>query len=350
MSYYTTRMRTLTGDPGQDAVAWPAPLELTAVLSPAELFQQPEPDAPRVVISGPTDITLDGLSGKLLAKPNQTLPSIHLHRSTPVGELTIDGNTATVRAIARSFDDVGACVDYLCINLAQYITLEIGLFVEAVSIAGSLGGNSIAALYPGGSYALRLVNLPGRHREAAIDRALGGPARPSASFPRFAISCFYYHHALRLMSPHEVSFAPYVAHAEVMLNLAKSLEILLATDSHDTLRERFQSLGYTPRQIESQLIPIFLMRNDADVAHPTATRAPQDHIIVYRSYIDRAIGNVGAVIRQAAQRIRDQDDFLSPLSSTLDRSRAKFVARLQEHLQEPALDGPYPEPESVTKP
>jgi len=43
----------------------------------------------------------------------------------------IDGSIVTARAIARSNDDVGACVDYLCINLAQYVSLEIGLFVEA---------------------------------------------------------------------------------------------------------------------------------------------------------------------------------------------------------------------------
>lgn len=136
MSYYTTRTRTLVGNPGQEAVAWPADLELTAVLSPAELFQHPELDTPRVVISGPTTISIDGLSGKLFAQPNQIIPSIHLCRNTPVGELTIQGNIATVRAVAKSNDDVAACVDYLCINLAQYISVEIGLFVEAVPSLG----------------------------------------------------------------------------------------------------------------------------------------------------------------------------------------------------------------------
>jgi hypothetical protein len=135
---------------------------------------------------------MDGLSGKLFAKPKQIFPSIHLCQNTPVGELTING-IATVRAVTRSNDDVGACVDYLCINLAQYISLEIGLFVEVVSITGSLGGNSISALYTSGNYSVRLLTfLSERDRKAAVDRALFGPARTSASFPRFAISCFYY--------------------------------------------------------------------------------------------------------------------------------------------------------------
>jgi hypothetical protein len=75
----------------------------------------------------------------------------------------------------------------------------------------------------------------------------------------------------------------------------------------------------------------------------TAARAPQDYLIVYRSYIDRALDNVGAVLRRTAQRLRDQDNLLSPLS-TLDPSQAKFVASLPEHLLMPALDGAYPEP------
>lgn len=80
------------------------------------------------------------------------------------------------------------------------------------------------------------------------------------------------------------------------------------------------------------------MRDYTDVAHPTAARVPQDHLMVYRNYIERAIDNVGALLRRTAQRIHDQDNLLLPLS-TVDPSRAKFVSRLQEHLLMPPLDG-----------
>ncbi len=114
---------------------------------------------------------MDGLSGKLFAKPKQIFPSIHLCQNTPVGELTINGNIATVRAVARSNDDVGACVDHLCINLAQYISLEIGLFVEAVS---------------GSSHCLQELHRP-RDRQRRCRTSPKCSTHPRSRQPPFAV-------------------------------------------------------------------------------------------------------------------------------------------------------------------
>jgi hypothetical protein len=337
MSYYTVRARQLVIENFESiSLSWPASLAMTAVLSPAELFQEPEPNTPRAVTVGPVEIDIDGLTGKLTARPRDRIPLAEMRATTPVGALTIRGNNVTIQSSVNSIDEVLACADYLSTNVARYLSVEVGLFVDAVSISGTLAGHRLSLLYPGGSYGLTLLAMGGDYRQKAIERALARPPPGSASFPRFAASCFYYHQALRLRSPHEVTCSYYVVHAEIMLNLAKALVILMGTDDHDELRKRFGLMGYERDQIESQLIPILLMRNQTDVGHATAARPPEEHLAVYHTYIDRAVNNVGAVLRRTATLIRADDALLAPLDK-LDPDREKFVLRLREHLSQPEL-------------
>ncbi len=322
------------------SVHWPAALQVTVTLTPEELFQPCATQSPRIVFSGETGFRFDGISGKVSTTSDRYLPALMLDRTFDSATLQMRGNKATLCMEAHDEKTIAAAVDFLCINVAQFISVHVGIFVDVASVNGLVGDVPFSALYPSGSYSLLWVNLTDERRTDAINKALKFPQPASVSYNRFVVASFYYQHALRILSPHEASYAPYLVHAEVMLNLVKSIEILFGSLQRDELRTCFASLGYTQGQIESQLIPILIMRSETDVAHPTASRAPQDILATYREYIDRSVVNVGAVFTRTAEKIEFHDDFLKPLPVAGSADREGFVEKLRGYLHDAPLSEP----------
>ena len=75
---------------------------------------------------------------------------------------------------------------------------------------------------------------------------------------------------------------PWEFMAEVVLNLHKVLVVLFG-NSRDLIREGLRKLGYTPDETEQNFLPIDVLRNKFDVAHPSlGTHKASDLDTLYR--------------------------------------------------------------------
>lgn len=228
-------------------------------------------------------------------------------------------------------------VNWISILLSQFLTVQIGAFVDIESVDGTVAGQQVMALFPAESYSLLLASVDIESRFARVQSAILGPAVENPSYPRFVVSTRYFHHALRLIAPTEVNYIPYSVHAEVLLNLAKSIEILFGP-SRNELRTRLRELGYSNVQIETQIVPIIIVRNEMDVGHPSSGNANPGEVAVLWRFVDRAIQNVTALLQNVSQYICQNQGFLTPLTDPGETDRAKFVSKIQAYLDEPKLE------------
>ena len=339
MSYYATRVRTLRFVHDHSKLQFPTQLQVDAVISPEEFFQEPAHGSTRVVIETGVDatMTVDMITGRMHLTPLTELPPLHFEQTTPAGDLTINGRNLTLRATITDIEHLGYCIDYLSINLAQFLSVYLGLFVDVVSAQGTIGQIPFEVFYPANSIGLRLISTSENGRIRSIQQALRGPDRRSSSFPRLTLACGYFHHALRLSSPHEIAFPASVACGEVMLNLAKTLEVLAKSDSRERLRSFALSLGLTPLEIESQVVPITLFRNELDIAHSVGSPVDSEKLATYRLYVDRSIENIASMLQRVIERIRVEDGFLPPLVATSKSSRERFATSLTAYLANPGV-------------
>ena len=337
MSYYSSLQRTVTVDQTAGPITWPADLELVLVLAPSEVFGAADPREPGVVAIDEAEVSVDPITGKMLIRSRQSLSPANILGTFPSGTLSVSGNTATVKTPVSDANHLNAVVDWVIVGFSHFLSIQLGVFAEVKSVLGTLGGRKLSAMYPDGTYSALFTFLTDQERDALIGAALESVPRDNPSYPRLAVASFYFHHALRLLSPHEVNYVPYCAHAEVMLNLTKCLEILFGASQRDALRRIVREFEYSQNEIESQIIPIFLMRNEIDVAHAVGSRIDMKEVILFRKYIDRSVLNVGAILRRTTELIREQRLVLKPFTAEKFAERAKFNTRLFAYLEGDAL-------------
>ena len=105
--------------------------------------------------------------------------------------------------------------------------------------------------------------------------------------------------------------------------------------------DRFEEGVLTPfcfskAEVESQVIPILLVRDELDVAHPVGSRIKSELITVLRQYIARSVTNVRAILLRVARMIEREPNFLQDVSGDL-RSRIQLCESLMNHLRQPEL-------------
>jgi hypothetical protein len=85
---------------------------------------------------------------------------------------------------------------------------------------------------------------------------------------RLRTAAYYFYEACRL---EQAGSAVSEFLAEILLNLAKTLEVLFpVTDqrgSRDTVRAKLHALGYSDEDVESYFLPAMALRDELDVAH-----------------------------------------------------------------------------------
>jgi hypothetical protein len=335
MSYFASLLRQITLEESTEPVSWPAILDVQAHLSPGELFGVTT-DAQDSVVVAPLQtvtVTFHGLQGTMHFHAPTTLAATDFCAQLPTGSLEIKGSTARLLIEVTSHQHLNLVADWITLGLGPFLSVQIGVFVEVKTLKGTLGGRSLSAMYADGTYSALFAFLDEKGRSAGIEAALQCIRQDSPSYPRFTVASLYYHQALRLLSPHEISFVPYLAHAEVMLNLVKCLEILFGSDRHDKIRIAAEKLGFESAEIESQIVPIFILRGHYDVAHPRASRPDPKDVKLLRNYIDRSVLNVAYILRRASDQIGKGQLQLNALTPKSESEDAVFKVKLRNYLQ-----------------
>jgi hypothetical protein len=254
------------------------------------------------------------------------------------GHLNIQGRTASLHAEVTSLSHAAAMVDWIKVTLSQFLSIQLGVYSSMELVGGTISDKPFTVAFPGASHcALVTLGAPS-FRSTAISSAVNLIPVNSPSYARFVTCSLYYQHALRLLSPHEVSFAPYVVASEVILNLTKCIELLFPHNrDRDVLAKKLEDVGYTSNQIESQLISILVVRNEFDIGHGSSGVSTIEEISILREFLIRSVANVRALLLAVARKVNENPNFLAPMRMNMDRENRRRLRRLTDNLAEPPL-------------
>ena len=169
----------------------------------------------------------------------------------------------------------------------------------------------------------------------AWDR-MGILARPENR--RLIAGLHYFHVACRL-AREGMTAGEFVA--EVLLNLAKSLEALFpstgAGRSRDAIREGLRMLGYTANEIEALFLPVIALRNEVDVGHVELGLFSRDQLAVIHAYCEQAEGAFRQMLERLLSAIESGTTVVAPyVAKSASRRAAQVVDRMRRSVAQKA--------------
>ena len=147
---------------------------------------------------------------------------------------------------------------------------------------------------------------------------------------RLAAALSYFHVAVRLSTSGD---SPWEFMAESILNYAKCLEILFGS-SRDDIRRALGELSFSPDEIEGDFIPLLILRNWVDVAHPrVAIFKRRDLQVLYR-YMASCENRFRAFLIRLLAAVKDGTFQLTQDSDlSLDAKQQRDVDRLVSSME-----------------
>jgi hypothetical protein len=124
---------------------------------------------------------------------------------------------------------------------------------------------------------------------------------------------------------------PFVS--EIVLNLAKAIEIIFRTKSHEIVRERARDWKYALDEVEEFLIPILILRSNVDVAHPALTQLTIDQRSTAIQFSFSAIRHVEMFLLHVAAGVQAGTIHLDGPSLAVDRDKSQFLERIAQYLK-----------------
>jgi hypothetical protein len=342
MSYFIPRPRHLnivSGDLG--GITWPAAGRISVGLRPADLFgasTEPSPRYAIVVGSSGVRVHFDSNLGRCHTESSTFLPLLELEGiRTPAGPVvSARGNTLYIDATFKSVEHLLTLVHSAEYYILPMLSMQFGTYVGLNEIIVEVAAD-VRMRAEISRFQHAIVITSDEDRRDRIHAALA--AIPNdGPFSRFMVSALYFQQAQRLASGVDGG-TPDLCASEILINLAKAIEILFG-GSRDRIRDGCRAAGLTEAQIESQIIPILLARNQLDGAHPVGSPAKQDFVDTLRKFVDRAQFNVKSLLLRVHRLMVDgRAGFIEPFRDNADRARERqqLVDDMKAYLDQAGL-------------
>jgi hypothetical protein len=176
--------------------------------------------------------------------------------------------------------------------------------------------------------------------EPRMQRAFSRIRYAPRTYRRLNAAVEYYYVACRL---EESGLTLWEFTSEVLLNLAKVLLTLYPSDKpRDACRAALKDLGYSESEIEDQFIPILLLRDDFNAAHPFLTFVKQDVVSTLHLYSSDALRSVRDLLCKlfeaaesgAYTELAEERGLSTRESKTIERIKNYLLQKHPNYLEE----------------
>jgi len=328
MSIFLPQPRHLRFNAGSEPPVFPSLAEGTLVFGPGDAFGVQDGTQRTTIRAGTSPSALFAANEGTFRFQGSYIDPVSF--SFALGEhiaLKGDGNRIAFQFMASSAGQLEANLQSVNLFIPPVLTFRLGIFVwireYLVRVGDSQGRFELAR----GRLTYR--GATAKTREEQIVSCFEDWLRSDAAYARWLSAAYYYRHALHLW---DFEPDPQSAFAEVILNLTKAIEILCSAD-RDRLRKTAQSWGFESSFIERRLIPLLLVRNELDVAHPCISGISWEDHNLLQSFVIAAEGAVGEVISRVFILLRSGSTALPPFSGEPDRGTVKLLRMLAAYLE-----------------
>lgn len=239
-----------------------------------------------------------------------------------------DGNLLKISIPVTSEDDANSVILSANHMLPAILSFRLRVFVWIKEFTSRIDGSSYRIETVGHRYGITIATTERNQRESV--EAVKDWLSTKTDSLRLIMAMYYLRHAERLsvIEPDRQSMT-----AEVLLNLTKAVEVIL-TSKRDTIRKRAKEWGIDSDFVEKRIIPLFLIRNELDVAHVATSPLKSEQQQALLDFTARALSHVQELLATIWEKERAGHVKLESISSTLDKDKEKLLSAIRKYVTE----------------
>jgi hypothetical protein len=289
MFTYQFRPRTFRYEPGRP-LAFPAHCDVRFHFQPLQPFGVKASGGRTAVRAVAASALFNANSGEHTIESTQPLRSLDVTIEDPIRRVRLTGNVLCVSQHLQGGQELTEMVESIYFGLPLLLNLPFADPPYVERVEGSVGPNPFR--WELSQWQMEFRTTTQDTQASAVAQAwtrLGLLATPHRR--RLIAGLHHFHTACRLARQGNTA-GEFVA--EVILNLAKTLEVLFPPDgdgrTRDAVRRALQQLGFSEAQIEGDFTPAMALRNEIDVGHVELGLFTMDQLKIIHAFTERAEG------------------------------------------------------------
>jgi hypothetical protein len=286
---YQIRPRIFRHEPGQE-LTFPAPCDLCFHFQPTQPFGAEPGGGCTAVRAGAASVLFNANTGQHWIESTKPLSALHVTLDESTRTIRLLGPTLTISGRFESLQAIEEVITAVFFVLPTLLNIPFADPPYIESVDGKVGSSNFR--WELAEWRAEFRTTTQQQQEERFARSwerMGLLAEPRRR--RLAAGLHYFHVACRLARTGSTA-GEFVA--EVVLNLAKSLEVLfpptVAGGTRDAARTGLRTLGFSDGQIESDFIPAMALRNEIDVGHVELGLFTMDQLKTIHAFTERAEG------------------------------------------------------------
>lgn len=287
MLTYQVRPRIFRHEPGEQ-LTFPALCELCFHFQPLQPFGTQAGGGRTAVKAVAASALFNANSGEHTIESKEPLSPLDVTIKAPIRTLRLKGSTLSISQKFASLKEMQEMIEGIYFVLPTLVNIPFAdpPYIERVD--GKVGSASFRwELHDWRMHFLTTTQENQEERFAKACERMEVLSEPHRR--RLAAGLHYFHVACRLARVGSTA-GEFVA--EVVLNLAKTLEVLFPPPgdgrTRDAARAGLRTLGYSEKQIECDFLPAMALRNEIDVAHVELGLFKMDQLKAIHAYTERA--------------------------------------------------------------
>lgn len=332
MLTYQIRPRIFRQD-SAEPIVFPNDAEVYFYLKPLQPFGMEVGGGRTAVRAVKATAFFNANTGEHSIESKDPLKPLDVTIEEPVRTVSLKGNVFSIKEHFNDLSKLNDAIESLYFVLPALLNIEFADPPVIERVDGIIGDSRFR--WELSNWGGQFRTTTQKNQEEAIVRSwnrIGVLADPNR---RLFAAVHYYHVACRLAhagsTPGE--FLP-----EVLLNLAKTLEVLFPPSgdgkTRDAIRNKLEELGYTKDEIEGHFLPAIALRNEIDVGHVGLCIFKVEQLKILHSYAENAEESFRKLLARVLDKVSSGEFQIAPYEVEGAGSEAKkIIDRLQLHMR-----------------
>ncbi|MCX5676742.1 MAG: hypothetical protein NTX87_17245 [Planctomycetota bacterium] len=330
MLTYQVRPRVFRHEPGKQ-LKFPAPCEICFHLQPPQPFGT-QPGGGRTAVRAVAATALfNANSGQHMIESKEPLSPLDVTIEEPTRTLRLTGTTLSISQQFASLTEMQQTIESIYFVFPSLVNIPFAdpPYIERVD--GKVGSTNFRWELDQWRFEFRTTTQEQQEeRFAKAWERIGVLFKPRRR--RLIAGLHYFHVACRLARAGSTA-GEFVA--EVVLNLAKTLEVLFPPtgdgQTRDAVRAGLRTLEFLDNEIERDFIPAMALRNEIDVGHVELGLFTMDQLKTIHAFTGRAEGAFREMFERLLSRVESGTGDVAPHELGPPRNEAiKLIERLRE--------------------
>lgn len=336
MLTYQVRPRIFRHEPDQQ-LAFPALCELCFHFQPPQPFGTETGGGRTAVKAVAASALFNANSGQHVIESKEPLSPLDVTLEEPTRILRLTGTTLSISQQFASLTEMQETIESIYFVFPSLVNVPFAdpPYIERVD--GKVGSASFRWELDGWRMEFRTTTQ--EHQEERFAKAWERMGVLSAPHRRRLVAGLHYFHVACRLARVSSTAGEFVA--EVVLNFAKSLEVLFppAGDgrTRDAARTGLRALGFSDNEIERDFLPAMALRNEIDVGHVELGLFKMHQLKTIHAFTERAEGSFRDMFERLLGAVESGTTDIAP--HELGPPRAEAI-RLIERLRESTSGGP----------